>query len=98
MVPFSFAGHELLALPQGALFWPARRALLVADLHFEKASWFAARRADAAALRFDRDAGRLTALVEAIGAGGDLVPRRQLPRCRGVRAAAGRGAATCCAR
>jgi uncharacterized protein len=28
-------------LPQGALFWPARRALIVADLHFEKASWFA---------------------------------------------------------
>jgi DNA ligase-associated metallophosphoesterase len=41
MVPFSFCGHELTALPQGALFWPARRALLVADLHLEKASWFA---------------------------------------------------------
>lgn len=41
MVPFSFSGHELMALPQGALFWPARRALLVADLHLEKASWFA---------------------------------------------------------
>ena len=41
MVPFSFSGHDLVALPQGALFWPARRALLVADLHFEKASWFA---------------------------------------------------------
>lgn len=41
MVRFSFAGHDLVALPQGALFWPARRALLVADLHFEKASWFA---------------------------------------------------------
>ena len=41
MVPFSFAGHALMALPQGALFWPARRALIVADLHFEKASWFA---------------------------------------------------------
>jgi len=43
MVPFSFGGHALAALPEGALFWPARRALLVADLHFEKASWFAAR-------------------------------------------------------
>lgn len=32
----------MLALPQGALYWPARRALLVADLHLEKASWFAA--------------------------------------------------------
>ena len=43
MVPLSFAGHDLRALPEGALFWPARQALLVADLHFEKASWFAAR-------------------------------------------------------
>ncbi len=43
MVRFSFSGHELMALPQGALFWPARRALLVADLHLEKASWFARR-------------------------------------------------------
>ena len=30
-----------MALPQGALFWPSRQALLVADLHLEKASWFA---------------------------------------------------------
>jgi uncharacterized protein len=43
MVRFSFAGQELNALRSGALFWPARRALLVADLHFEKASWFAMR-------------------------------------------------------
>jgi DNA ligase-associated metallophosphoesterase len=41
MVRFSFSGYELNALPQGALFWPARRALLVADLHLEKASAFA---------------------------------------------------------
>jgi DNA ligase-associated metallophosphoesterase len=41
MVRFSFSGHELMALPQGALFWPARQALLVADLHLEKGSWFA---------------------------------------------------------
>ena len=41
MVPLSFCGHALKALPQGALFWPARKALLVADLHLEKASWFA---------------------------------------------------------
>ena len=43
MVPFSFAGHMLAALAEGALFWPHRRALIVADLHFEKASWFAMR-------------------------------------------------------
>ena len=41
MVPFSFAGHDFLASPDGALHWPAERALLVADLHLEKASWFA---------------------------------------------------------
>lgn len=41
MVPFSFGGHALYALTGGAVFWPARHALLVADLHFEKASWFA---------------------------------------------------------
>ncbi|MBC2665217.1 ligase-associated DNA damage response endonuclease PdeM [Novosphingobium flavum] len=45
MVPFSFAGHEfaLTAPEKGvpALFWPAEQALLVADLHLEKASWFA---------------------------------------------------------
>lgn len=41
MVPLSFAGHAFLALPEAALYWPAQRALLVADLHFEKASWYA---------------------------------------------------------
>src|SRR3954451_10623584 len=41
MVPFSFAGETFLATADGALFWPARAALLVADLHLEKASWFA---------------------------------------------------------
>ncbi|MEJ7932684.1 ligase-associated DNA damage response endonuclease PdeM [Sphingobium sp. AN558] len=41
MVPLSFAGQDFLALPEAALYWPARQALLVADLHFEKASWFA---------------------------------------------------------
>ena len=41
MVRFSFAGHEFAALPGGALFWLERRVLIVADLHLEKASWFA---------------------------------------------------------
>ena len=41
MVPFSFAGQQFLATPEGALYWPAQGALLVADLHLEKASWFA---------------------------------------------------------
>lgn len=41
MVRFSFCGIELGILSPGALYWPARTALLVADLHLEKASWFA---------------------------------------------------------
>ena len=41
MVPFSFAGETFAASPEGALHWPAQSALLVADLHLEKASWFA---------------------------------------------------------
>ena len=43
MVPLSFAERSFAALPAGALWWPERRALLVADLHLEKASWFAIR-------------------------------------------------------
>jgi DNA ligase-associated metallophosphoesterase len=41
MVPFSFAGETFEATGDGALYWPAQNALLVADLHLEKASWFA---------------------------------------------------------
>jgi uncharacterized protein len=41
MVPFSFAGETFEATTDGALFWPSQSALLVADLHLEKASWFA---------------------------------------------------------
>jgi DNA ligase-associated metallophosphoesterase len=42
-VSLSFAGETLQPLACGALYWPAQRALLVADLHFEKASAFARR-------------------------------------------------------
>lgn len=41
MVPLSFADNEFQASPDGALYWSAERAILVADLHLEKASWFA---------------------------------------------------------
>ena len=41
MVPFSFAGETFAASAEGALYWAAQKALLVADLHLEKASWFA---------------------------------------------------------
>lgn len=41
MVPFSFAGEEFALIGAGALYWPREGALLVADLHLEKASFFA---------------------------------------------------------
>lgn len=36
-------GKQLVADMSGALYWPAERALIVADLHLEKASAYAAR-------------------------------------------------------
>ncbi|MET0180347.1 MAG: ligase-associated DNA damage response endonuclease PdeM [Novosphingobium sp.] len=39
--PFEFAGEEWLLGSDRALFWPREGALLVADLHLEKASFFA---------------------------------------------------------
>lgn len=41
MVPFLFQGESLHLFPCGALWWPAEEALLVADLHFEKARFYA---------------------------------------------------------
>lgn len=42
-VSLSFAGEKLCPMPCGALYWPAEATLLVADLHFEKASAYARR-------------------------------------------------------
>ena len=41
MVPLSFAGQEMRLVQARALYWPNERALLVADLHLEKASFYA---------------------------------------------------------
>ena len=41
--PIIFAAEHLLLDPAGGVFWPARRTLIVADLHLEKASSYAAR-------------------------------------------------------
>jgi uncharacterized protein len=67
MVPFSFAGETFAASTEGAVHWPAQQALLVADLHLEKASWFA--RLGQFLPPYDSDATltALKALVEATG-------------------------------
>ena len=67
-LPLEFRGRQFVGLPSGALFWPAEAALLVADLHLEKMSSFAA----AGQLLPPYDTGatlsRLAADLEATGA------------------------------
>jgi DNA ligase-associated metallophosphoesterase len=41
--PIHLAGERLMLDPAGALFWPARKTLIVSDLHLEKGSAAAAR-------------------------------------------------------
>lgn len=41
MVPLSFANNDFDIVAPAALFWPDQKALLVADLHLEKASFYA---------------------------------------------------------
>lgn len=41
MAALAFAHHHFTIVGETALFWPAHSALIVADLHLEKASWFA---------------------------------------------------------
>ena len=41
--PLSICGKAFIAHKSGALYWPAEKALIVADLHLEKGSSFAAR-------------------------------------------------------
>jgi hypothetical protein len=41
--PLHFAGERFMLDPAGVLAWPERRVLIVADLHLEKGSAFAAR-------------------------------------------------------
>jgi uncharacterized protein len=42
-LPLDFAGQSFEVVGGKALYWPAQNALIVADLHLEKASWFAVR-------------------------------------------------------
>ncbi len=68
MVHLMFGGHRLIPLIDGALWWPERGALLVADLHLEKASAFA--RSGMMLPPYDsiETLARLATLIEATGA------------------------------
>lgn len=43
LAPLHLAGERLMLCPSGVLLWPAARTLVVADLHLEKGSHYAAR-------------------------------------------------------
>ena len=68
MVHILFGGARLHPLPEGALWWPARNALLIADLHLEKGSAYAGRGMMLPPYDSIETLRRLTALVAATGA------------------------------
>lgn len=58
------AGEQLYLLPQRAVWWPARRALIVSDLHLGKAAHFRKAGLPLPKKAFDLDLARLEALVD----------------------------------
>lgn len=65
---FAFAGQQFQMLADRALFWPRHGALIVADLHLEKASWYAAHGQPLPPYDSHDTLDRLAALVAATGA------------------------------
>jgi uncharacterized protein len=68
MSAFAFGGHDFIIVDKTALFWPLRRALIVADLHLEKASWFAERGQMLPPYDSQATLERIGAIVGAVGA------------------------------
>ncbi len=66
--PLDFAGEEWLLSAARALYWPREQALLVADLHLEKASWYAARGQMLPPYDSRETLGRLALAIRASGA------------------------------
>lgn len=65
---FDFAGQQFRMLADRALFWPRHGALIVADLHLEKASWYAAHGQPLPPYDSHDTLDRLAALAAATGA------------------------------
>lgn len=61
-----FAGQTLVLLPQRGVWWPARGALLVADLHLGKPASFRDAGAPVPEAVTRRDLDRLSALIDAL--------------------------------
>jgi uncharacterized protein len=93
--PFRSLARAFEPSAGGHLVWRRTDALLVADLHLEKASWFALR-AIAPALRFACDADRARRRGRSERSAAALLPRRQLPRPLRLRPARSSGRGRCC--
>lgn len=83
-LPLRIAGEDMVALSERALYWPARRRLLIADLHLGKGDTFRAAGIAVPSGGTAHDLARLDALVAATGAGslwvlGDLQHAPQAP-------------------
>ena len=68
-VALTLAGAALLADPSGALWWPAERTLIVADLHLEKGAAFARRGALLPPYDTRATLAALAALIERLAPG-----------------------------
>jgi len=64
-LPLSWAGHEWLADASGALWWPAQRSLLLADLHFGKVGHFRREGVPVPQAAFDKSLRLLDRLIDA---------------------------------
>ena len=76
-----FAGEMFEPLPSGGLYWPARRTLLVADLHFEKMAIFARRGQMLPPYDTGLTLARLEADLRRTGAAGITGGRTGIPCC-----------------
>jgi DNA ligase-associated metallophosphoesterase len=77
-----FAGHAIDLLPERAVWWPSRRTLLVADLHFGKCETFRSLGVPVPEGSTAKDLSRMSQLVRQTGAErlillGDLLHARQ---------------------
>ena len=81
MLRVDVAGEELWLSAERCIWWPARRTLIVADLHFGKAASFRALGVPVPEKTTDQDLARLAHLIATTGAGrvvllGDLLHAR----------------------
>ena len=90
MSRIDFGGAELCLLPQRAVWWPAERSLLVADVHIGKAVSFRRLGVPVPHGTTAETLGRLSALIEQHGAErvvflGDLLHSRQVQGTHSLR-------------